>query len=392
MSAFGTAAVVFAVIAGLPVAVVLLQTVAALLSGTRRALALGPRPKLAVLIPAHNEEQVVAKTVREIIKELHPGECLMVIADNCADRTAEEAARAGACVVVRRDESLRGKTHALEFGLSRLQPDPPEVVVIVDADCRLAPGSLDLLARRCAATARPTQSLYLMKAPAGAPTGTRIAAFAWIVKNWVRPLGMLRMGLPCQLMGSGVAIPWPQTEFLFRTGRSIAEDYKAGIGMAMNGAAPEFCPDARVFSEFPSNARGLQSQRTRWEHGHIDLIVRDVPKLVFDALRRRDVRLLAMAVDLAVPPLALTAVLVVLAVSLGFAAAWLGNPTWPLAASIFTLFALAATIGIAWVRWGRDTVSAASLLRAPLYAIGKIPLYLRFVTKRERLWIKTERD
>src|SRR5205823_60556 len=75
---------------------------------------------------------------------------------------------------------------------------PADVVIIVDPDCQLEPCAIDWLARLCSRTERPVQALYLMRSPEEAPLRTRIAEFAWIVRNHVRPLGYHRLGLPCR--------------------------------------------------------------------------------------------------------------------------------------------------------------------------------------------------
>src|SRR5262249_28274109 len=142
--------------------------------------------------------------------QLAPGDRVLVVADNCADDTAAVAAAAGAEVVQRRDPMCRGKGYALDFGVRHLAQDPPDVVIVVDADCAVAPGALARLASECSAGGRPVQALYLMHAPPGAGLRTRIAAFAWIVKNKVRPLGGQRAGWPCLLMGTGMAFGWMQ--------------------------------------------------------------------------------------------------------------------------------------------------------------------------------------
>jgi hypothetical protein len=49
---------------------------------------------------------------------------------------------------------------------------------------------------------------YLMYAPKQAGLKIRIAQFAWVVKNQVRPAGLQRLGLTCPLMGTGMALPW----------------------------------------------------------------------------------------------------------------------------------------------------------------------------------------
>ncbi|MGC3971366.1 MAG: glycosyltransferase family 2 protein [Pirellulales bacterium] len=96
-----------------------------------------------MLIPAHNEETVLAATLESVQSQCRPGDRMLVVADNCTDRTSDVARRAGAIVVERHDLQRRGKGFALDWGVRRLETEPPEVVIVVDADCVLAPGSLD---------------------------------------------------------------------------------------------------------------------------------------------------------------------------------------------------------------------------------------------------------
>src|SRR6185436_17440011 len=106
----------------------------------------GPRPRAAVLIPAHDEELGIAATVTGLRAQLAPGDRLIVIADNCSDGTAAAARAAGAEVIERQDTSRRGKGFAIVFAVDHLAATtPPEAVIIVDADCRISPSGLEIL-------------------------------------------------------------------------------------------------------------------------------------------------------------------------------------------------------------------------------------------------------
>ena len=72
-----------------------------------------------------------------------------MVADNCTDDTAAIARAAGAEVIERQNATLRGKGYALDAGIRHLTANPPAVVIIVDADCLVAGGTIDLLSRRC---------------------------------------------------------------------------------------------------------------------------------------------------------------------------------------------------------------------------------------------------
>ena len=231
----------------------------------------------------------------------------------------------------------------------------------------------------------------MLAPPGGGPTA-QVAAFAWIVKNWIRPLGMKRLGLACQLMGSGTAFPWEAIAGFRIANSEMAEDYKFGIEMALAGFPAVFCPDAKVTSYFPSKKTVEQTQRTRWEHGHLQLILRDAPRLLAAGLRQRNAQLAGLAVDLAIPPLAFLSLTLSLFLLVGAVYALLAAVYLPLGISVAGSCLFALAVGIAWRGWGRKLISATSLFFALPYVIGKIPLYVRFFTKRQKVWIKTKRD
>ena len=287
-----------------PVGVLLIQALAAKLPSDGMPAPLESRPRLAVLIPAHNESGSIEPTIRSALEQLLPGDRLLVVADNCTDDTAAVAIAAGAEVVTRHDATQRGKGYALDHGIRHLKLDPPQIVIIVDADCVLGADSLSWLALRCVQSGRPVQALDLMRTLPGAGLKARLAELAWTVKNQVRPLGFLHLGLPCQLMGTGMAFSWPLIETAPLATGHIAEDLQLGLVMARDGTPPLFCPEALVTSFFPSDSTAMSDQRTRWEHGHLGVIASLAPRLMVQAVRQRNVPLLTMVLDLCVPPLA----------------------------------------------------------------------------------------
>lgn len=379
-----------ALVLAVPVVVFVLEIAAAFLPA-RRGLGAVPRPPLAVLVPAHDEAAGLAAPLQAMRAQLRGGDRLLVVADNCSDDTAAVARAEGAEVIERSHDTERGKGYALAFGVAHLRAAPPPVLVIVDADCLLQPGALDALAAACVRWDAPVQARYLMT-HAG-PTGVngRVAEFAWRVKNWVRPRGATRLGWPCQLTGSGMAFPWAQVEHAPLASGSIVEDMQLGLALARAGHAPRFCEAAGVQSHFPSSAAAAATQRTRWEHGHLGMLSQHAVPMLRDALGRRDRRLFGLALDLAVPPLALLMLLAFALWGLAGAAAWagVGAVAWVAASGLLAL--LGAAVLAAWLRWGRSVLGPWDLLRAPWYALSKLGVYLRFWSRRQKDWVRTER-
>jgi cellulose synthase/poly-beta-1,6-N-acetylglucosamine synthase-like glycosyltransferase len=380
----------------LPVGVFWLQVIAARRSEQRTTSAPQQRPRVAVLIPAHNEKLGISATLRALRPQLRDTDRLLVVADNCSDDTASIARAEGAEAIERSHAELRGKGYALDFGVRHLERSavpPPDVLVMVDADCIVHEGSIDRLVAQCQATGRPAQALYLMEAPRDAGLGMRIGQLAWRVKNEVRPRGWSRLGGPCQLMGTGMAFPWEHIRRAPLASGHLVEDMQLGVDLALAGHAPLFAPQALVTSRFPDTESAAGSQRRRWEHGHLATLTAFGPRLLWSGLTRGRWSAAALAVDLMVPPLALLMMLqVMLAVfNLLVSGAWLG--VWaPAAVSIVALVLLAWAVVQAWSGFGRDIVTPQELASAPLYALRKLPLYTGFLAKRQAEWVRAKRD
>jgi cellulose synthase/poly-beta-1,6-N-acetylglucosamine synthase-like glycosyltransferase len=375
-----------------PVSVVFAQVLTAMPGLRRQAMQMGRRPSIAVLIPAHDEALGIASTVRTIKPQLAATDRLLVVADNCTDETARIAAEAGAEVLQRSNHDLRGKGYALEAGMRYLETSPPETVVVLDADCRVDSGGIERLARLCFETGRPVQGLDLMLTPKGGGLKTRVMEFAWLVRNHVRVLGWHRLGLPCHLMGTGMAFSWPLVKSTQFASGHIVEDRVLGVALARAGAPPLFCPEARVTSYFPRTSSGIVNQRTRWEHGQLEMVLSAAPRLVVEALGRRDRNLLALALDLSVPPLALLALtaLSLFVVSAAFATST--ERFLPLLLASMSIVMLGVAVLLSWARFGREIVSFADLAFGPVYALWKLPLYLKFMFRRQRDWVRATRD
>ena len=351
-----------------------------------------PHGRIAVLVPAHNESSAVAPTLEDIKRQLRPDDRLLVVADNCTDDTANVARMSGAEVVERNEPERIGKGYALDCALRYLNSDPPDVVVMIDADCRIAGDTIGRLASLCAATGRPTQALYLMTAPEGSQLNHGIAEFAWRVKNWVRPLGLRSLGLPCQLFGAGMAFPWHAIRGVDLASGWIVEDLKLGLDLAAAGHPPLFCPSACVTSHFASSARGADIQRKRWEHGHIMTILKKAPRLLYVALTRRNLSLLVLTLDLAVPPLSLLVILLTVMSAVTGVVALLGRGSSALVVSATCVVGLATAIFLGWKKYGRDILPPRSALSLPRYVVSKLELYGQILFGRATTrWIRTNR-
>lgn len=376
----------------IPALALCIEVVAAALPPRRLAPApVGPRPRVDILVPAHDEAACIEATVAELALQLAPGDRIVVIADNCRDQTAALALRAGACVVERRDPVRFGKGYALAAGVRFSETDPPDSVIVIDADTQPGKGLVATLAALAYASGRPVQASYTLALPRDAWLGARLSAFAFRLRNQVRPRGLARLGLPCLLTGSGMAIPWQQLRIAALAHGRTAEDLALGVELALAGTPPLFCDDVSVVGRLPEHPADALAQRRRWEHGHLAVAFEMAPALLRAAVARREPALAALALELCVPPLSLWGALWLAAAAPAFALALLGAGTAP--AALLTIAALLAlgAVALAWHRFGRDLLPASAWREAPGYWRRKLPVHLDFLRRRENRWRAGER-
>ena len=351
-----------------------------------------PRPSIAIIVPAHNEALGLPETIRSIQPQLTLQDRLVIIADNCTDNTAEVARSHGAIALERFNQDERGKGFALDYGMQYLREDPPEVVMIIDADCVISEQLIDRISRRCISLQRPVQADYVMRFPTEGGVKQQVTEFAWLVKNTVRPLGYQFLGFPCQLMGTGMAFLWKDLSKSQLANGHLVEDMKLGLDLAALRKAPCYDATVSVSSYFPTSEQGVATQRLRWEHGHLGLIFKDFPHYLRIAVLQRNAMLLAQAFDLIIPPLALLfiATLALWGISL-IVYIMFGIALFMILMTV-ALSALGVGILIAWYCFARSIISFSTLLMAPWVLLMKIPVYLKFMVNRQVSWVRSKRD
>ncbi|HNS87285.1 MAG TPA: glycosyltransferase family 2 protein, partial [Parvularculaceae bacterium] len=349
----------------------------------------GKRGRIGVVIPAHNERDAVAATVAAVRAELRDVDRIIVVADNCSDDTAALARPAGADAIERNDASRCGKGYALQFGVDHLRGDPPETVVFIDADCRPAPGAIERIAARAAYVQRPVQALYLMNAPDGAKPKSAVSAFAWLLMNRVRMSGLQNIAGVTRLTGSGMAFPWRLISEAELASGEIVEDIALTIKFVEAGAPPVLDLGALVTSELAQSEKGAATQRARWEHGSLRIGAKKIPGLLMRGLTG-DLRALALAIDLAIPPLALFSAMIASMLALaGLAALFGAGAALPFAIWSACLASGAVTLG--WIGFGRDVLPASRLKAIGAYLLDKIRIYGGEGRRTAKTWTRTER-
>lgn len=349
------------------------------------------RSNCIILIPAHNEEVIIGSTLEKLLPHLISGDRVIVVADNCDDATAEISRSFNRVEVLQRTSSTsRGKGFALDYGMQYISKKPAETIVIFDADCEFEHGSLDLLVKCSQYYNRIVQSRYLMKAPPASSISARVSEFAWLIKNQLRPLGRQKMGIGCQLQGSGMAFPWELLSDVSLASSCIVEDLELGLTLSEKGEFVLFEYNSIVKSEFPSSECTLESQRTRWEHGHIALIFELIPRFI-EAVFNRRLKSALMMLDAMIPPTVFWLLFNTLLFL--FSAALVIFDVYGLLYLVSISYAiLLLSLILAWFKEGRDKFSINEFFGAILYVVNKFNIYKRIFCSRDKKWVKTKRD
>lgn len=356
----------------------------------------GGSARLAVLVPAHNEADFVARCLASLEDQDYPSDRyrVVVIADNCTDDTESLARSAGAEVLVRHQIDAPGKGQALRWAIDRILAgaDPPDAVVVVDADSVVDKRFLTAMAARLAAGAQVVQGEYLAL-PDDDSAAAALRAAALLLFHRVRFSGRAVLGLPCNLVGNGMLFsrevltnhPWRAF--------SSTEDLEYSMELRLAGVRPVFAPEACVRAPLPSGGPAAGRQRLRWEGGRFSVVKTHLPRLVREIVIGRRWSLADAAADLAVPPLGMlaagawagTGVSALLAAA-GRAPRWAVAP-WVAASASVPVFVLA---GLAAARAPAETYRA--LLQTPSYLASTTLTRLRLLGGlRATSWDRTER-
>jgi cellulose synthase/poly-beta-1,6-N-acetylglucosamine synthase-like glycosyltransferase len=344
-----------------------------------------------VLIPAHNEERIIRATLDRLHAVLPANASILVVADNCSDRTAEIVRQQGVPVIERFDADRRGKGFALDHGRDWLSKEPPECVIVFDADCTTDAKSLEDLIHFSTAKSAIVQSAYVFEPDHSVAPKVQISNFALWVKNVVRQRGANRLGGSAILTGTGMAFPWAVFAELPLATASIVEDLALTIDLVRAGRSPCYLDQAKMSSIAAIETATLE-QRSRWEHGFLDGARRHGLPVVLGGMKRLDRKSMLLGLHLLVPPLSLllmTALLtaVILAGVAGMTGYWLSL----IAVLGFLSLALFSVI-LAWLSGGYKWLKATAMVLLPMYLLWKIPVYLRYALGQTATWVRTDRN
>lgn len=350
------------------------------------------RQACIILIPAHNEESGISENIQAIKSQLEEGDEILVVADNCSDNTAVICREQNVEVIERVNTDLVGKGYALQYGVDHIRTlyRPWRTIIVMDADCQFTEGSLDSLVTISQSSNCVVQALYLMKSPDKSNIKLNISEFTWLIKNWVRPLGLKKLGISCHLQGSGMAFPIELLNKYSLASGSIVEDLELGLKIVNCGDDILYLPEATVISYFPQNEEGLAIQRRRWEHGHMSIIAK-IPKVMLSAIRNLNFKLFFQSLDASIPPTIIWMFFLTVVTSTTFILGFFASFFW-LKLYLINWLLLSMLLGFCWLCYGKSILPASQLKGILPFILSKFGIYKSYILNREKTWVRTKRD
>lgn len=353
-----------------------------------------PRTRFALLIPAHDEASVIARTLFSLQRVDYPFDLfdVHVVADNCQDCTAEIAWRfqypLNVVVHERRDESKRAKGYALEWLIDQLRDESSyDAYVMLDADWTVSPNLLSIVNTYLQSGAEIVQVSCRVARP-GDSWLASLRCIAFSLVNHVRPLGLNRLGLSCGLKGTGMAFAGKLLREHGWHSYSLIEDTEQHISLLLEGHRVVFAPETFIESDQPPSLRAARNQNLRWESGKLALARDFTLPLLRAGFRTGNASLIAEVFALLVPPLSILSALCCGALGvdwlLGFEALRL------LSMALIGGLAAHVVVGLVIARPPFNVYLA--LLLAPLFIVWKLRIYVIALGQRGRgPWVRTSR-
>ena len=295
------------------------------------------RPLMVLVVPARNEELVLDDTLSNLTALHYPaGHRVLVVDDGSADRTAsiadDWASRDNRVRVVHRmsDEAGKGKSAVLNCAYHAIrrwcQSEEPwldsrgqrdVVLVIVDADGRLEPTSLQTVAGYFADASVGTVQIGVRIANARDSVLARMQDMEFVGFSWLVQIARDRLG-SSGLGGNGQFTRLSALESIGEqpwAPGALTEDLDLGLRLVERGWRTRYCHSTSVSQQGLDSWRPLLRQRTRWIQGHYQCWRHVVP-----LLRARDVRLVTRLDLVAYLFLVVTVVVVSITVAAGLLA------------------------------------------------------------------------
>lgn len=355
----------------------------------KRQKRLPPRTHFAIIIPAHNESDLIGKTIQKTKEIDYPGHLfeIIVVADNCEDDTEEIVRKSDVLCWRRNDPDNRGKGNVLRWVFPRLlEYGNHDAFVIIDADTHMAPDFLLEVNDFFCRGAKVVQGYSQARHPERSPMES-LAFLGFALNRNLRYRGRTRLGWTTNLMGTGMCFSREVIQQHGWNTTTMVEDIEYEMHLHLNDIKVAFAYHARINVEIHKSVKQSKGQRTRWDMGKFEVRNRYLPQLIKKGIKDRDISYLDSSMELLLPPFSLFCFIVtacyVLYLLFGFNGI---DVTFYIWTAVFLSLILYILSGLVTVKANIKVYCA--LLLAPLFIVWRAWIVLMELLKRnkQRQW------
>ena len=219
---------------------------------------------IRILIPGYKEDAVIIATAKNAIQQDYPKDKyeVVIIADSFSQSTLQSLASLPIQVVeVSFEKSTKGK--ALQKAIEATEPNPVDIVLILDADNHMAPSFLQAVNNAFESgyevvqghrTAKNFQTPFAL-----------LDACTEEINNHIFRRGHVAVGLPSALIGSGMAFAWQLFVYILKTiGDTSGEDKEIEFRLMREKKKIAFLDGQYVYDEKVAKTDVFSKQRSRW--------------------------------------------------------------------------------------------------------------------------------
>lgn len=346
--------------------------------------------RFACIIPAFNEENVIANLVYSLKKQDYKRTMydIIVICDNCTDNTAKIAEKAGAKVWIRENKNLRGKQWVLKWAFERLKSMHYDAVCVFDADNIVDKDFLKVMNDKLCKGNKLIQGYIDTKNPCDTWITKSYAISYWLI-NRVSQLARYNVGLPAYLGGTGFCVDMELMKKYGWNVTTLVDDLEYSIQNILRGIKPAFAYDARVYDEKPLTLKSSMKQRLRWMQGQADCIFKYTMPLIKKILTTRNFVYIDSLIYLYNPLIILLNQLIILysTVNMFIGGTSILKIEILLRSLIFQILYMVVPLLIERVK----LKNILGVIYQPIYMLTWIPLVVMgFIKRSNKEWVKTE--
>lgn len=348
----------------------------------------------AIIVPAHNEELLISRTIESLLSVSYPHELrkIFIVVDNCEDRTEEICLSYPVKSMVRNDTVRAGKGYALEWAIDQTRLEDYDAVLIVDADTMVNPSILMELNKMLNQGEQAIQC-YIEVPNRGETWFTQLIHLSRTINDLLYHYSKYKLGLSSYLMGTGMCFSSSLLRKNRWTAYTLSEDWEYFAQLIEQGHKIGFAVRAIVLQQESNSLQQATSQRLRWASGRFYVVKNLGMKLLLKGIFQRDLVMADASLSLLLPnwSLQINLIILTLAASLLLPASPFKAVSLTLCLGILAVQGILVIAGI--ILSGSSWAMVKAVLMSPLFLGWKLIIDLLCMTGlySGTRWVRTAR-